>query len=879
MTLTQDLMSLTEKNHLGERTFHTFAAWKRAAKAINAEVWFEGDADIAQAMVGPKPYKKGETHSIGEWDGAEGVIYNRTKNEDVELEESGSVAHFARLLGQFTDLSDKEHDAYMDRNKKKMKDYSDKMKAVEKEINKHYGNLKNSEGEALKKAGISRYTIDDPVEFAKEWLGESENVVVPAEYKSSGSKAAYKLGFIHGFKKVRPIDAAKSFGVYADAYTKGHSAGENAGEGEAWHEKQAARASRQHYHEDSNGEDTLKKDPLSLPKLDAFIAGVYESEELKKVAKDRRTSDKLEIGDVVEITGNVNFKEQTGEITRFGKDKKFVVVKLYNGGEHSFHSSDVSEADLSHEQEERDEAADNDKSKFYIAFYDSAEERSWIGVVTKEHGGKWHEKTFKGKPEMRWGQTYMSYLTPDDIMNWIHKDYHRGIEIEGPFYDAKEAEDHVKQNWGRIDEAVKNKDAWNKGWEDGYHKHGHRNPFEAKSHDHEQYEIGHQTGREDYNREKFQDVGEGVGKSMSKAAHAADVDQSDREYIAQRQERARQKKFDKGRDKYEKSVGTDPKTTDYPIRIKEAKKTMSPMDILDKIAQEKHGEEGFMTLDSDYAAKYVDLHRADKIADKEEGEFGLLTCDTSAVHRIINKNPDLLIGLAKKALKNPSVLDELDEAVFTNYADWKDAVILSNPAQAKSIRFRGKMEGEKTTIIASIPGDERVFGIWDDAIEHGKVLSESEGAVKRECWKKVDELEKKNPNVRVSWNIVNDSAVIYVGNKKVWSKPLNEGDVVHGRFVQAFKIGDIIKAGGKKGVVKTVGKDKISVYHGSKGDENDLLKNHVHYAPAEVEKINESQIDESNLPGPSVDHPLVGKKVKFAPPSLGPLRSPYTGSG
>ena len=50
----------------------------------------------------------------------------------------------------------------------------------------------------------------------------------------------------------------------------------------------------------------------------------------------------LEIGDDVIITGPVQFQGSTGVIEQFGRDKRFVVVNLYNQGRRSFHSSDVS---------------------------------------------------------------------------------------------------------------------------------------------------------------------------------------------------------------------------------------------------------------------------------------------------------------------------------------------------------------------------------------------------------------------------------------------------------------------------------------------------------------------------------------------------------
>lgn len=168
-----------------------------------------------------------------------------------------------------------------------------------------------------------------------------------------------------------------------------------------------------------------------------------------------RDASQLEIGDEVVISGNVSYKGKNGTISRFGVDKKFVVVKMNStGSEHSFHSSDVSEVEHEEEEEEEIEEHGDTHDKFFVAFYEEDEERSWIGLVTKEGGGKWHEKQFKGKPDYRWGQTYMSYLSPDDIMTWIHKDYRRVTEIEGPFYDSKEAEQYVKSNWGTLSESV-----------------------------------------------------------------------------------------------------------------------------------------------------------------------------------------------------------------------------------------------------------------------------------------------------------------------------------------------------------------------------------------------------------------------------------------
>lgn len=72
------------KNHMGETEYTSYASWKKAAKKVNADVWFDGDDEIGSAMVGPKPFKKGETKGIGEWDGEVGTIYAKV-SEGKEL--------------------------------------------------------------------------------------------------------------------------------------------------------------------------------------------------------------------------------------------------------------------------------------------------------------------------------------------------------------------------------------------------------------------------------------------------------------------------------------------------------------------------------------------------------------------------------------------------------------------------------------------------------------------------------------------------------------------------------------------------------------------------------------------------------------------------
>ena len=67
------------KNHMGEVVFSSFSSWKSACKKVDAAVWWDGNTDICNAFVGKKPYLRGETRAIGEWDGETGSVFQDSK--------------------------------------------------------------------------------------------------------------------------------------------------------------------------------------------------------------------------------------------------------------------------------------------------------------------------------------------------------------------------------------------------------------------------------------------------------------------------------------------------------------------------------------------------------------------------------------------------------------------------------------------------------------------------------------------------------------------------------------------------------------------------------------------------------------------------------
>ncbi len=166
----------------------------------------------------------------------------------------------------------------------------------------------------------------------------------------------------------------------------------------------------------------------------------------------------LTIGDPVIITGNVEHEGSAGEIVNFGKDKSFVIVNLYGHGTRSFQAANVRydhESDLAGDDEEEDDDQDDG---FYVAISDE-DDGVFIGAFAKE-GGRWREQQVSGKAPYGWGGTFMSYLTPGDIMQHLRNDYRRGYEVKGPMTwdEAQEYAESMAESSSRSIKEVKVKD-------------------------------------------------------------------------------------------------------------------------------------------------------------------------------------------------------------------------------------------------------------------------------------------------------------------------------------------------------------------------------------------------------------------------------------
>jgi len=88
--------------------------------------------------------------------------------------------------------------------------------------------------------------------------------------------------------------------------------------------------------------------------------------------------------------------------------------------------------EFDNEEDEEDEA-----NGFYVVIA-SETNGVFIGQVIKD-GSKWREMGGVGKQPYSWGGNYMGYLSPDDVISWIRKDY-RNAEVDGPFSSEDEAQ-------------------------------------------------------------------------------------------------------------------------------------------------------------------------------------------------------------------------------------------------------------------------------------------------------------------------------------------------------------------------------------------------------------------------------------------------------
>lgn len=155
----------------------------------------------------------------------------------------------------------------------------------------------------------------------------------------------------------------------------------------------------------------------------------------------------LEIGSRVEISATEDHESDTGIISKISDDGELLTVKLHSGDVRQFNKKDVK---LDSDEESSQESSED---TFYVALQSEDDGESFVGMISKSDG-RWKEYSAVGNPDSRWGSTYMSYLTVDQVMSYVTKDYLRFFEVSGPFNTKQEALDDLESNGVSLDENI-----------------------------------------------------------------------------------------------------------------------------------------------------------------------------------------------------------------------------------------------------------------------------------------------------------------------------------------------------------------------------------------------------------------------------------------
>ena len=143
-------------------------------------------------------------------------------------------------------------------------------------------------------------------------------------------------------------------------------------------------------------------------------------------------------------------------------------------------------------------------NEFYVAIYDEDENTTFVGGV-RQDDRRWEEFKVAGRAPTSWGNNgYMSYLSANDVMNWIHKDFDRGYEVAGPFWSRQEAIQHAQREFGPLGEAEET-DSYMAGYSSQHNaltkKQAPKNPHQPGTLEYERWADEEWLGRDDRRRE------------------------------------------------------------------------------------------------------------------------------------------------------------------------------------------------------------------------------------------------------------------------------------------------------------------------------------------------------------------------------------------
>jgi hypothetical protein len=113
--------------------------------------------------------------------------------------------------------------------------------------------------------------------------------------------------------------------------------------------------------------------------------------------------------------------------------------------EHYIQKAKAALEESAYEDGDGSETGEDEVTEFYVVFADWDEEAPASVGKIEQSDGKWHETEIWGETPLYWGErggTYMSYLTPQQIMSWLHKDYKK-YDVRGPFDTLEQAQEYA----------------------------------------------------------------------------------------------------------------------------------------------------------------------------------------------------------------------------------------------------------------------------------------------------------------------------------------------------------------------------------------------------------------------------------------------------
>lgn len=163
----------------GDRTFQTFAAWKRAVKAINPSAEFYGDKDIGGAK------------GIGEWDGETGLIFAKALRDKWSNEKTNES-----IITEISKTTLKSYLRKAVKSTKELVDKGDMVKGVSRAKKAAWASGKLKE----KMFETAEVKIKDPVTVCDKSAVQDyanapgcDKITIPASIKSSLSTAVSKF--------------------------------------------------------------------------------------------------------------------------------------------------------------------------------------------------------------------------------------------------------------------------------------------------------------------------------------------------------------------------------------------------------------------------------------------------------------------------------------------------------------------------------------------------------------------------------------------------------------------------------------------------------------------------------------------------------------